>query len=145
MMADPERLSARVRDLERVLADRAIDAHRAVAEAREDALVRLAAAAEYRDDNTWEHTQRVAVMAARLARTLGVEEEEVAQIRRAAPLHDLGKIAIPDSILLKPGRLSEEEFEVVKTHAAIGAAILEGSDSPVFRTAERIARSHHER
>ena len=74
----------------------------------------------------YEHTQRVGDLAARLARGLGLSEREVALIRRAAPLHDIGKIAIPDSILLKPGRLTEEEFEVVKTHAVLGARVLAG-------------------
>jgi putative two-component system response regulator len=107
--------------------------------------MRLARAAEYRDDNTWEHTQRVGAMAARLGRGVGLDDHEVDLIRAAAPVHDLGKIAIPDTILLKPDRLTEEEFEVVKTHAALGARILEESAAPLFRTAERICRSHHER
>ncbi len=138
-------LRARVRDLERVLATGAVAAHRATAEAEEDALRRLARAAEYRDDNTWEHTQRVAEMAARLGRGLGLDDGQAETLRRAAPLHDLGKIAIPDQILLKPDRLTAEEYEVVKTHAAVGAAILEQGDSTLLRSAERIARTHHER
>jgi putative two-component system response regulator len=66
-------------------------------------------------------------------------------IRRAAPLHDVGKIAIPDGILLKPGRLTPDEFEVMKTHARIGAEILSGGKSALMTTAEAIARAHHER
>ena len=66
-------------------------------------------------------------------------------VRHAAPLHDLGKIAIPDTILLKPGRLEPEEFEVVKTHAVLGARVLADSSSEVLAVAEQIARSHHER
>ena len=142
---DRHRLRARVRDLEGVLGTQAVAARHEVDAARLDALERLAMAAEYRDDNTWEHTQRVAAMAARLARRLGVGDAHVELLRRAAPLHDLGKIAIPDSILLKPDRLSDEEFEVVKTHAAVGARILAGAESPLLQTAERIAASHHER
>ena len=142
---DRHRLGARVRELEVVVAGGVLDAARAVAEAELDGLDRLAAAAEYRDDNTWEHTQRVGVVAARLARRLGADETEVELIRRAAPLHDVGKIAVPDTILLKPDRLTDEEFEVIKTHAAVGASILAGSASPLFEVAERIARSHHER
>ena len=69
----------------------------------------------------------------------------MALILRAAPLHDIGKIAIPDSILLKPGRLTEEEFEVVKTHAVLGARVLANGDSEVLRMAEAIALHHHER
>jgi putative two-component system response regulator len=84
-------------------------------------------------------------MAARLGRRLGLGDDDVDLLRRAAPLHDLGKIAIPDSILLKPDRLTDEEFEVVKTHAPVGAQILGGSDSPLLQMAERVAGSHHER
>jgi putative two-component system response regulator len=84
-------------------------------------------------------------MAARLGRELGLDDAEVEMIRRAAPLHDLGKIAIPDTILLKPDRLTDEEFEVVKTHAELGARILEDSEAPLLRMAGGICRSHHER
>ncbi len=84
-------------------------------------------------------------MAARLGRSLGLGDAEVELIRRAGPVHDLGKIAIPDTILLKPERLTEEEYEVVKTHAELGARILEESTAPLFKTAEQICRSHHER
>ncbi len=139
------RLRARVRDLEAVLASDAVSSHRGATEAQHDALLRLALAGEYRDDNTWEHTQRVGVMAARLGRSFGLDDTEVDMIRAAAPLHDIGKIAVPEGILLKPDRLTEEEFEVVKTHAALGARILEESSAPLFRTAERICRTHHER
>ena len=139
------RLRARTRDLEAVLASDVVASHRGAVEAQSDALIRLAQAAEYRDDNTWEHTQRVGALAARLGRCLGLDDPLVALIRAAAPLHDLGKIAIPDSILLKPDRLTEEEYEVIKTHAPLGARILEESQAPLFRIAERICRSHHER
>jgi putative two-component system response regulator len=84
-------------------------------------------------------------MAARLGRRLGLDDTHLDLIRRAAPLHDLGKIAVPDSILLKPEKLTAEEFEVIKTHAAVGASILSGSVAPLFQVAERIARAHHER
>jgi putative two-component system response regulator len=84
-------------------------------------------------------------MAARLGRKVGLDDAEVDLVRIAAPLHDVGKIAIPDTILLKPDRLTDEEYEVVKTHAALGARILEESTSQLFQVAERICRSHHER
>ena len=113
--------------------------------AEHDTLQRLLQAAGYRDDNTYEHTQRVGLLAAKLARELGLSDRDVALIGRAAPLHDIGKIAIPDSILLKPGRLTEEEFEVVKTHAVLGARVLAGGASDLFAAAETIARHHHER
>ena len=108
-------------------------------------LRRLALAAEYRDDNTREHTERVAALAARLGQRLGLSELAITHIRHAAPLHDVGKIAIPDSILLKPGRLSAAEFEVVKTHAEAGARVLAEAESELLEVAESIARSHHER
>src|SRR4051795_4896382 len=110
-----------------------------------EAAAQAALAAEYRDDNTPEHTERVAALAARLGRRLGLSELAVIHIRHAAPLHDVGKIAIPDSILLKPGRLSAQEFEVVKTHAEAGARVLADAESELLEVAESIARSHHER
>jgi putative two-component system response regulator len=138
-------LRARQAELEAVVAAQAVDRRRDVDAAQLDALQRLAVAAEYRDDNTHEHTQRVGELAARLASELGLGDRTVWLVRHAAPLHDLGKIAIPDSILLKPGRLTEEEYEVVKTHAVLGARVLAGAHSEVMGVAERIARSHHER
>jgi PAS domain S-box-containing protein len=114
-------------------------------EARAETLQRLAVAAEYRDDNTSEHTQRVGALAAEIALRIGLDEEQVTLLREAAPLHDVGKLAISDTILLKPGRLSEEEYEVMKTHAALGARLLSGSSSPVLQMAAVIAASHHER
>jgi putative two-component system response regulator len=106
---------------------------------------RLARAAEFRDDNTGQHTERVGQMAALLAREIGMPDSTVALIRRAAPLHDVGKIGIPDSILLKLGKLTDEEFAFVKTHTTIGARILSGSRFNLLRLAEEIAFSHHER
>ena len=106
---------------------------------------RLARAAEFRDDNTGQHTERVGQMAALLARQIGMPDSQVALIRRAAPLHDVGKIGVPDAILLKVGRLTTEEFEIAKTHTTIGARILSGSKFPILRLAEEIAFNHHER
>ncbi|HEX8102393.1 MAG TPA: HD domain-containing phosphohydrolase [Solirubrobacteraceae bacterium] len=138
-------LRARVRELEAVVASQAVAGRREVDVHDRGAVRRLALAADYRDDNTHEHTERVAHLAALLGRALGLAPRTLSLIRAAAPLHDLGKIAIPDAILLKPERLSEEEYEVVKTHAAVGARILSGGGSELLETAERIARSHHER
>lgn len=106
---------------------------------------RLARAAEFRDDNTGHHTERVGQMAALLAKKIGLPDTQVSLIRRAAPLHDVGKIGIPDSILLKLGKLSPDEFALVKTHTTIGARILSGSRFPILRLAEEIAFNHHER
>ena len=118
---------------------------RALEEAQVEIVARLAAAAEFRDDNTGQHTQRVGQMSALLARQLGLADSRVALIRRAAELHDVGKIGVPDAILLKIGKLTPEEFEVVKTHTTIGARILAGGKFPLMRLAEEIAFTHHER
>jgi putative two-component system response regulator len=106
---------------------------------------RLALAAEFRDDNTGQHTARVGQLASLIARKIGLPDAQVTLLRRAAPLHDVGKIGVPDAILLKLGKLTADEFEVVKTHTAIGARILSGSRFPILRLAEEIAFSHHER
>src|SRR3954451_19164463 len=135
----------RMRELEAILASQAVARSRESEAAQLDTLHRLALVAEYRDDNTADHPERVAELAAQLARRLGLADRTVWLIRRAAPLHDLGKIAVPDNILLKPGRLTDEEFEVVKTHAVLGARVLARADAEVLQTAERIARHHHER
>jgi putative two-component system response regulator len=109
-----------------------------------DTLERLASAAEFRDDETGRHTERVGEVAAMLGGALDMPEEDLFLIRRAAPLHDVGKIGIPDAILRKPGPLTGEEWEVMKTHADIGARILSGGRSRVVQLAEEIARYHHE-
>ena len=144
-LIDRRELRARAAELEAVAADLAIARRRDAGSAALDTLRRLAMAAEYRDDNTREHTERVGDLAARLARQCGHDDRTVSLVREAAPLHDLGKIAIPDTVLLKPGSLTSEEFEVVKTHAVLGARVLAGGDSELLITAERVARAHHER
>jgi response regulator RpfG family c-di-GMP phosphodiesterase len=144
-LLDSAALERRARDLESALAAQTVARRRDLESARIEMLRRLALAAEYRDDNTREHTENVAALAARLGRRLGVSELALTHIRHAAPLHDVGKIAIPDRILLKPGRLSQAEFEVVKTHAEAGARVLAEAESELLEVAESIARSHHER
>jgi len=114
-------------------------------ETQVEILRRLALAAEFRDDVTGQHTQRVGQLAALLAKAMGLPDQEVELIREAAPLHDLGKIGIPDHVLLKPGKLSPEEYEQVKTHTQIGAKILSGDRFPLLKMAEQIALYHHER
>ncbi len=114
-------------------------------QARLETLQRLALAGEFRDDDTFQHTQRVAFTSAMLAMQLGLEDERVDLIQQAASLHDIGKLAVPDSILLKPGRLTADEFEQMKAHPTAGAAMLEGSHSDALRLAAEIALSHHER
>jgi putative two-component system response regulator len=118
---------------------------RALEEAQVEIVERLAAAAEFRDDNTGQHTQRVGQMSALIAKELGLPDSQVGLIRRGAELHDVGKIGVPDAILLKMGKLTEDEFEVVKTHTSIGARILSGGKFPLLRLSEEIAFTHHER
>ena len=108
-------------------------------------LGRLALVADYRDDDTAQHTVRVGVAAELLARAVGFTPAAAALLGQAAPLHDIGKVAVPDAVLLKPGPLTPAEFEVIKTHPAIGAHILAGGESDLLRLAEQVAYSHHER
>jgi putative two-component system response regulator len=113
--------------------------------ARRDSLMRLAIAAEFRDDGTHEHPQRVGHTAMLLAQALGVGDAHAALIGQAAELHDVGKLSIPDAILLKRNKLAAHEFEKLKTHTTAGAAILGGSESALMQPAEQIALTHHER
>ena len=109
-----------------------------------EVLERLAAAVEFRDDDTGNHTRRVAEVSAMLGHAIGLEPTTVELIRRAAPLHDIGKVGIPDSILLKAGPLTSHEFETMKTHTVIGSRMLSKGRSELVRFSQRIARSHHE-
>jgi len=114
-------------------------------ESQLEVLERLASAAEFRDDDTARHTQRVATLAQALARAVDLAEHRADLVRRAAPLHDVGKIGIPDQVLRKPARLTDDEFALMRTHTTIGAQILAGGQTELIRLAERIALSHHER
>jgi cyclic di-GMP phosphodiesterase len=127
------------------LEDRVIERTRELEESHIETFERLALAAEYRDDDTGQHTRRVGRMAALLGQELGLAPDVVGLLERAAGLHDVGKIGVPDAILLAPRKLTVEEFEVVKSHTVIGAKILSGSRSPLMMMAEEIAWSHHER
>lgn len=118
---------------------------RELKDAQTETFERLALAAEYRDDATGQHIQRVGRTAALIAREMGVLSGRLATIEQAAGLHDVGKIGVPDGILLARRKLTPEEFEVVKTHTAIGARILSGSRSHLLKLAEEIAFAHHER
>jgi putative two-component system response regulator len=108
-------------------------------------LARLAAAAEFRDDETGQHTRRVGDLSVSIAQRLGVPDLELGLIRLAAPLHDVGKIALPDAILGKPGKLTRAEFEQMKAHTTVGAQMLAGSTFALLETAEHVALTHHER
>jgi putative two-component system response regulator len=110
-----------------------------------DTVHRLMLASEYKDEETGEHIKRISYYTRELSRELGMDSHFCDLIFYASPMHDIGKVAIPDAILLKPGSFTEEEWAVMKTHAAIGAEILRGSDSPYLEMAVDIAASHHER
>jgi PAS domain S-box-containing protein len=134
-------LADSARSLEKLVEERT----RELDDARTETLRQLAIAAEYRDDETYQHTERVGHVASRLALGLELPAGQVTLLRQAAPLHDVGKLAIPDCILLKPGKLTDDEFEVMKTHAELGARLLSSGSSRVLQTAAVIASTHHER
>ncbi|MCX7044746.1 MAG: response regulator [Candidatus Sumerlaeota bacterium] len=121
------------------------EALRQVESASLETIYRLSKAAEYRDKHTGAHLQRMSHYAAAVARQMGQDESFVKALLYAAPMHDIGKIGIPDRILLKPGKLDPDEWEIMKQHAAIGAKILEGSNAPVIQLAREIALAHHEK
>ena len=106
---------------------------------------RLTAVAEYRDTDTGAHIARIGLYSSRIAEYLSMPLDYIETLTFASPMHDLGKIGIPDSILLKPGALSRDEFEVMKTHTTIGEKMLTGSSYPGIKVAASVALSHHER
>ena len=113
--------------------------------AAEELVMRLSKAAEYRDPETGAHIERMARFSALIGRRLGLSTERAERLELAAPMHDVGKVGIPDMILLKPDRLTEGEFAIMKQHAVFGWEILKDSPSRLVRLAAEIARSHHEK
>ena len=105
----------------------------------------LARAAEYRDPETGAHIQRMAHYSKQIASVLGLSVEEQDLLLESAPMHDIGKVGTPDFILLKPGKLTEAEFEVMKQHAVIGYEVLNSGNSPLLKVAAEIAYTHHEK
>jgi len=106
----------------------------------------LGRAAEFRDNETGLHIVRMSNFSQRIARAVGLSEEEAEMLLHAAPMHDIGKVGIPDHILLKPGKLTAEEWTIMQTHASIGANILQArANSPLMETASCVARTHHEK
>jgi putative two-component system response regulator len=134
-----------LQDHNRHLEQRVRERTKELVQAKFEILQLLARASEFRDDVTGQHTQRVAKISGEIAQALGLSEHEVALIQLATPLHDIGKIGIPDEILLKPGRFTPEQFEQMKFHTTIGTNILEGSHFPELQLAATIALSHHEK
>jgi putative two-component system response regulator len=122
-----------------------LDSREKVLRSELEMIERLGRAAEWRDEDTAEHVTRVSRMSEVIALEAGLSPDRARVIALASQMHDIGKVAVPDTILLKPGPLTEEEFEVVKRHTTVGADILSGGTTEVLQTAERIARYHHER
>lgn len=110
-----------------------------------EVIIRLGRAAEFRDDETGKHIERIAEYVSIICEKMGMTKDHVAMLRYASPMHDVGKIGIPDSILLKPARLSDDEFNIIKLHTVIGGKILGGTTLPILELATEIALSHHER
>ncbi|MBI4911641.1 MAG: response regulator [Acidobacteria bacterium] len=133
------------RDRERVLARKVREQTLEIRNSREEIAIRLISASEERDNETGAHVRRIGLYAAHMATVLGWTQEGVDAIRAAAPMHDIGKIGVPDAILQKPGPLTEEEWVVMRQHTIMGARILQGSSVPFIQMAARIAAGHHEK
>ncbi|HIN86780.1 MAG TPA: HD domain-containing protein, partial [Myxococcales bacterium] len=116
-----------------------------VLSAEQETIQRLCRAAEFRDNETAQHIQRMSEYSALVAKLAGMSRYEVEVMRAASPMHDVGKIGVPDSILFKPGKLTDKEFELMKLHTQIGYRILSGSESELLQMGARIALSHHEK
>jgi len=138
-------LHNQVCDYNEVLEDKVRERTRELEETRLDIIRRLGRAAEYRDNETGMHVIRMSKFSELLAREAGMSESDCHGLLTAAPMHDIGKIGIPDNILLKDGPLEPEEWEIMKTHSAIGAELLEGYDYGVLALARELALTHHEK
>ncbi len=134
--------------LEQEIGDRSIELRKAMTEleiAQAETVRRLSMAVEFRDEDTGAHIERIGRFSTLLAEQIGMEEELCERMSHAAPLHDVGKVAIPDAILLKPGKLTAQERAIVETHAEEGHRLLKGSSSAILDLAATIALSHHEK
>mgnify|MGYP001172387653 CR=1 FL=1 len=116
-----------------------------ITQSQKEIILTLGECVESRSKETASHVRRVSECCRQMGESLGLDLSDVDLLRMASPMHDVGKIGIPDSILLKPGKLTEAEFEVMKTHTRIGHHILKGSDRPIMQAAAVIAHEHHER
>ncbi len=134
-----------MRDKAAWLAKEVRQATQDLVDSQRDMARRLSRAIDCRDGHTGDHVARMAALCRIIAEGLGLDAEQCETIHAAAPMHDVGKIGIPDFILQKPGRLTNEEMAVMRTHVTIGEAILADGRSALMRCAERIASTHHER
>jgi putative two-component system response regulator len=133
------------RDREAQLAQKVLEQTVEIKDSREEIALRLIAASEHRDNETGMHVRRIGLYAAEMARLLGWDPRDVDTIQSAAPMHDIGKIGVPDAILQKPSALTEEEWVTMKRHTTMGATILKGSTVPFIQMGARIAIGHHEK
>ncbi len=132
-------------DQERELRKQVFEKTREINETRLKTINMLGIASEFKDEETGVHIERMSRYCYILAKAYGFSEEEAQLLLHTAPMHDLGKICIPDSILKKPGNLSKEEFDIIKTHCAAGERILKKQDAEIFAVAALIAKQHHEK
>jgi putative two-component system response regulator len=141
-------LQVKADSLEELVALRTLQVRQAYDQVRHasvETVLRLSQAAEFKDEDTGTHVLRMSRYCASVARKLDYPEHQVELLLHASPMHDIGKIGIPDRILLKPGKLTADEWAIMKQHTTIGAKILAGSNSEVVRMGETIASSHHEK
>ncbi|NNN21798.1 MAG: response regulator [Acidimicrobiales bacterium] len=143
-LLETRRLQLGIREQKRSLERTVLERTNSMEIARSEVLARLAYVAEYRDDDTGNHTQRIGNISAAIAKKAGLSDSMIEIVRKAAPLHDLGKVCVPDRILLKAGKLTDEEFEENKKHTTVGAEILEGGEYRLLQVARDICLSHHE-
>jgi len=132
-------------DYARVLEERVVERSLRLTNSYRDTIAALNRAASYRDEETGAHVQRISHYCVELAQALGMNSAFCECIYYASPMHDIGKIAIPDRVLLKPGPLTTDEWEIMKTHASLGFKMLDGVDSPYIEMGRDIALRHHER
>jgi putative two-component system response regulator len=138
-------LHNRVNHQNKILDQKVRERTQELADTRSEVVQRLSRAGEYRDNETGMHVNRMSHYSYLLAEAMGLPASQCELIQHASPMHDIGKIGIPDHILLKPGKLDAPEWETMKTHTVIGAQILSGSGSKLIQLAESIALTHHER
>jgi putative two-component system response regulator len=144
-LVEAHQMHRMINDKNEVLEARVRERTQELLDTRLQIVQRLGRAAEYRDNETGNHILRMSHVSVLIARHMGWDRDRCELLLNASPMHDIGKIGIPDHILLKPGKLTPEEWETMKKHAEIGAHILEGGDSDILAMAREIALSHHEK
>ncbi len=138
-------LHNQVRDQNIILEQKVQERTIELQESRLEIIHRLGRAAEYKDNETGAHIIRISKMSSLLGRLAGMTDAQVALLLNSSPMHDIGKIGVPDTILLKPGKLNAEEWKTMKKHTTIGATLLDGNTSDLIKSAQEIALTHHEK